>query len=206
MRTAVHRFLAASFLTVVALSACDYEFKDEPAGTADQAVGDEEDAESSPAKQEAPKPPEVRPVLPAGKAYSGSSTLPANAKRIELLNLAATNQATLSTNVPGADVANIFDGDPETLLRSPDINPVEATIAFTAPTKIKAIKVRSTYSDFGVAVQIDNGERIILDPIPEGDWATMVWTTPQNAKKIVVHTLRKVRDNVVHLNEIEIYQ
>lgn len=206
MRTPLFRFVAASFLTIAALSACDYEFKDEPAGAADHDVSEPEDAEGNPAKQEAPKAPEVRPVLPAGKPYSGSSTLAPTAKRIELLNLAATNQATLSTNVPGADVANIFDGDPETLLRSPDINPVEATIAFTAPTKIKAIKVRSTYSDFAVAVQIDNGERLILDPIPEGDWATMVWATPQNAKKIVVHTLRKVRDNVVHLNEIEIYQ
>jgi len=206
MRIAISRLVAASFLSIAALSACDYEFKDEPAGAADQEVREQEEGEGRSAKQDAPKQPEFHPVLPTGKAYSGSTTMPANAKRIELLNLAATNQATLSTNVPGADVANIFDGDPETLLRSPEINPVEATITFTNPTKIKAIKVRSTYSDFAVAVQIDNGERVILDSIPEGDWATMVWPTAQNAKKIVVLTLRKVRDNVVHLNEIEIYQ
>jgi hypothetical protein len=69
-----------------------------------------------------------------------------------------------------------------------------------------ALPVRSTYSDFAIAVQVDGGERIVLDPIPEGDWATIVFPTPVAAKKILVQTLRKSRDNFVHVNEIELYQ
>jgi hypothetical protein len=47
---------------------------------------------------------------------------------------------------------------------------------------------------------------VVLDPIPEGDWATIVFPAPVNAKKILVQTLRKSRDNFVHVNEIELYQ
>jgi hypothetical protein len=94
----------------------------------------------------------------------------------------------------------------DSLVRTPEINPLDTTITFTAPTKIKALRVRSTYSDFAIAVQVDGGERVVLDPIPEGDWATIVFPTPVTAKKILVQTLRKSRDNFVHVNDIELYQ
>jgi hypothetical protein len=101
---------------------------------------------------------------------------------------------------------NLFDGADDSLVRTPEINPLDTTITFTAATKIRALRVRSTYSDFAIAVQVDGGERIVLDPIPEGDWATIVFPTPVAAKKILVQTLRKSRDNFVHVNEIELYQ
>ena len=97
-------------------------------------------------------------------------------------------------------------GEWESLVRTPEINPLDTTITFTAPTKIKALRVRSTYSDFAIAIQVDGGERVVLDPIPEGDRATIVFPAPVTAKKILVQTLRKSRDNFVHVNEIELYQ
>ena len=51
----------------------------------------------------------------------------------------------------------------------------------------------------------NGGERLILDPVPEGDWALMVWPTQIEAKKVFVQVLRKIRDNYVHVNEIEMY-
>jgi hypothetical protein len=154
-------------------------------------------------KRDAPKP--IGTLAP-GKPYQGATSLPADAKRLDVLNLTASNQATVSSNVPGAGLDNLFDGADDSLVRTPEINPLDATITFTAATKIKALRVRSTYSDFAIAVQVDGGERIVLDPIPEGDWATIVFPTPVNAKKILVQTLRKSRDNFVHVNEIELYQ
>ena len=206
-------FLRAGLLSALALftfTACDYEWKDEPPEVEEEVPADdeeapEEDAPAKPAERREPKS-DARPVLAPGKPYAGSSTLPAGSKKIDILNLQALNQATIETNVPGNNDANLmFDGNDETLLRSPEVNPVDATITFTNPQKIKAIRVRSTYSDFAVAVQIDGGDRLILDPVPEGDWALMVWPTQIEAKKVFVQVLRKIRDNYVHVNEIEMY-
>lgn len=209
MRSQILRFGILSTLALSSLVACDYEWKDTPPEQKIQeAIEEEEEARVEEAKQEqkAEEKPSIIPTLAPGKQYSGSTTLPADAKMIDMLNLAATEEAVISTNVPSLEVTNIFDGNPETLFRSPDINPLITTIALKNPTKIRAIRVRSTYSDFAVAVQIDGGERLILDPIPDGDWATMVWPNGVIAKTIVVQTLRKMRDNVVHLNEIEVLQ
>jgi hypothetical protein len=201
------RFGIISALTLTTLTACDYEFKDQPAqgdkefpADADENAPEEKHEEH---KRDAPKP---LGTLAPGKPYQGATSLPAGAKRLDLLNLAASNQATLSSNVPGETLQNLFDGADDSLVRTPDINPLDTTITFAAPTTIKALRVRSTYSDFAIAVQVDGGERVVLDPIPEGDWATIVWPAPITAKKILVQTLRKSRDNFVHVNEIELYQ
>ena len=207
MRSSILRFGIITALTLTTLSACEYEYKDQPArGEKEVAADEEENAPESESHEEKRNAPKPIGTLAPGKAYEGATSLPAEAKRIDVLNLAAANQATLSSNVPGETLNNLFDGADDSLVRTPEINPLDTTITFTAATKIKALRVRSTYSDFAIAVQIDGGERIVLDPIPEGDWATIVFPTPVNAKKILVQTLRKSRDNFVHVNEIELYQ
>jgi len=211
MRSSILRFGIVSVLALTTLTACEYELKDEPTTQGEEEVpADEEEnspeEDAKPVERKRPEESDVRPTLAHGKAYEGSSTLPAGSKRIDLLNLQATNGATLATNAPGEKIDALFDGADDSLLRTPNINPLDTTITFTQPTKLKALRVRSTYSDFAVAVQIDGGERIILDPIPEGDWGLIVWQTPVTAKKVLVQTLRKVRDNYVHVNEIELYQ
>lgn len=199
----------STVIFLISLSACEYEFKDEPvrreSAELDASVDEGEVKESEPQRDQPREEPSVRPTLAPGKAYQGSSTIPAGAKKIDLLNLIATEAATVVTNAPGENIAPLFDGADDTLLRTPNINPLDTTITFAQPTKVKALRVRSTYSDFALAVQIDNGERLILDPIPEGDWGVVVLPTPVVAKRILIQTLRKVRDNYVHVNEIELY-
>jgi len=51
-----------------------------------------------------------------------------------------------------------------------------------------ALSVGSTNSDFAIAVQVDGGERVVLDPIPEGGWATIVFPTPVTARGLVQGT------------------
>ncbi|MEN9846704.1 MAG: hypothetical protein RIS36_1851 [Pseudomonadota bacterium] len=208
MRSSLLRFGLISAFTFTTLTACEYEFKDEPAkGEREVSVDEEENAPESETKKEqkrdAPKP---LGTLAPGKPYEGATSLPAGSKRLDVLNLTASNQATVSSNVPGAALDNLFDGADDSLVRTPEINPLDTTITFTTATKIKAIRVRSTYSDFAIAIQVDGGERVVLDPIPEGDWATIVFPAPVTANKILVQTLRKSRDNFVHVNEIELYQ
>ncbi len=207
MRSSIIRFGIIAALTLTTLTACEYEFKDQPAkGEKEVPVDEEENApeeKQTEQKRDAPKP--MGTIAP-GKPYQGATSLPADAKRLDILNLTASNQATASSNVPGAALDNLFDGADDSLVRTPEINPLDTTLTFTAATKVRAIRVRSTYSDFAIAVQVDGGERIVLDPVPEGDWATIVFPTPVNAKQILVQTLRKSRDNFVHVNEIELYQ
>jgi len=206
MRSSVLRFGIITALTLTTLTACEYEFKDQPAQGEKEVPADGEDAPEEKHEEQKHDAPKPLGTLAPGKPYQGATSLPAGAKRLDILNLAAANQATLSSNVPGAALDNLFDGADDSLVRTPEINPLDTTITFTAPTKLKALRVRSTYSDFAIAVQVDGDERVVLDPIPEGDWATIVWPTPVTAKKILVQTLRKSRDNVVHVNEIELYQ
>ena len=208
MRSSIIRFGIISALTLTTLTACEYEFKDQPAKGEREVPADEEENAPEAEKQEEQKRDAPKPIgtLAPGKPYQGATSLPADAKRVDVLNLAAESKAALTSNVPGETLNNLFDGADDSLVRTPEINPLDTTITFTAATKIRALRVRSTYSDFAIAVQVDGGERIVLDPIPEGDWATIVFPTPVNAKKILVQTLRKSRDNFVHVNEIELYQ
>ena len=208
MRSSIIRFGIISALTLTTLTACEYEFKDQPAKGEREVPVDEEENAPEAEKQEEQKRDAPKPIgtLAPGKQYQGATSLPADAKRVDVLNLAAESKAALTSNVPGETLNNLFDGADDSLVRTPEINPLDTTITFTAATKIRALRVRSTYSDFAIAVQVDGGERIVLDPIPEGDWATIVFPTPVNAKKILVQTLRKSRDNFVHVNEIELYQ
>lgn len=211
MRALILRFGILAALSLSVLTACEYEFKDEPPaseeGEQEVPPDEEENApeDAPPAERKRPADADVRPTLPPGKPYQGSATLPQGAKRLDILNLQATNAATVTTNAGSESATALFDGADDTLLRTPNINPLDTTITFTQPTKLKALRVRSTYSDFAIAVQVDGGERIILDPIPEGDWGLIVWATPITAKKVLVQTLRKVRDNYVHVNEIELF-
>jgi hypothetical protein len=208
MRSSLLRFGIITALTLTTLTACEYEFKDQPAQGEKEIPADEEENAPEGDKHEEKKRDAPKPLgtLAPGKPYQGATSLPAGAKRLDMLNLAAANQATLTSNVPGETLNNLFDGADDSLVRTPEINPLDTTITFTAATKIRALRVRSTYSDFAIAVQVDGGERVVLDPIPEGDWATIVFPAPVNAKKILVQTLRKSRDNFVHVNEIELYQ
>jgi hypothetical protein len=208
MRSSIIRFGIISALTLTTLTACEYEFKDQPAKGEREVPVDEEENAPEAEKQEEQKRDAPKPIgtLAPGKPYQGATSLPADAKRVDVLNLAAESKAALTSNVPGETLNNLFDGADDSLVRTPEINPLDTTITFTAATKIRALRVRSTYSDFAIAVQVDGGERIVLDPIPEGDWATIVFPTPVTAKKILVQTLRKSRDNFVHVNEIELYQ
>ena len=84
------RLIALSLASLVAFTACDYEWKDEPPTVANPNA-ERQEGGSSPqqvTKQEPEKPKsDARPVLPAGTAYAGSSTIPEKAKRIEILNL-----------------------------------------------------------------------------------------------------------------------
>jgi hypothetical protein len=199
-------------LTILIASACDYEWRDPSPQTAAQHseiyVAQESKAVLPAAivKEVAIVPPDVRPTLAPGKDVSGHDQLPEKAKKIDLLELIEGGQISATSNSGSPDVNLAFDEREDTLAKSEGVNPYRVTIEFAAPRVIKAIRVLSTYSDYGWAVQLDDGPRLVVDSMVDGEWSVVAFGTGIKAKRFYVEVLRKSRDNFVHLNEIEVYE
>jgi len=196
--------------SVVVFAGCEYEWKEEnrsaepykaQESAAQAKVGDQ----PAKPKQEAP-PPDVRPVLAPGKDVSGQAVLPAKVKKLNLSDLRDSGQLTVTANLMGGDMSQAFDEREDTLAKSEGFNPFKFTFEFAAPQTIKAVRVLSSYSDYSWACQIDQGERLFVDTIIDGEWSTIAWPEGIKGKRVQVEVLRKYRDNFVHLNEIEIYE
>ena len=185
---------------VFGVCACDYEWKDEPARQ-------EEQGAQEPPREE-PKPQQVeRPVLAPGKDVSGAMTLPDKAKKLNLTEMAEGGSLKASAVGQGmGDVSRVYDEVDTSLARTNGTNPFKASFEFSEERSIRAIRVLSTYSDYGVAIQFGNGERFVVDVVVDGDWATVAWPNGMKTKTVTVEVLRKVRDNYVHVNEVEIYE
>jgi hypothetical protein len=194
---------------MMCVCACEYEFRDDPVavsrGNAPQVAPDKD----LPAVEEKKQMAESgdRPVLRPGKDVSGAMAVPAKAKKLNLAALIESGALALKTNVPGlADAALSIDETDTTLSKSDGINPFKFFFEFSEPRLIKAVRVLSTYSDYALAIETDKGDRFVVDMVIEGEWSTVSWPEGLKTKKLTVEVLRKVRDNYVHVNEIEIFE
>lgn len=123
-----------------------------------------------------------------------------------MLDLVAAGKAKIDSSSLGGNGHEIFDGSDESLLRTDGINPLKLTVTFTEPIKLRGARVLSTYSDYNWSMTPEGGERLVLESIPEGVASVLILTVPIATKKISFEVLRKTRDNVVHMNEIEIFE
>jgi hypothetical protein len=199
--------VALTLTCALSLSACEYEWR-EDAESSPQYRAPEGGGEVKPAKQDAPPPPpaEAKPVLAPGKDVSGQAALPAKARKLNLTELRDSGALKVTANFMGGDMGAVFDEREDTLAKSEGFNPFKFTFEFTAPRIIKAVRVLSSYSDFSWAFQPDQGERLSVDTVIDGQWSTMAWPDGLKTQRVTVEVLRKYRDNYVHLNEIEIYE
>lgn len=202
------RGLVALLVSLV-VAGCEYEWK-EDAGSGElyrasavlQAGGGEQAKEQ---KREVP-PPNVQPVLAPGKDVSGQAALPPKVKKLNLTEMLEGGTLNVTANIMGGDLGQSFDEREDTLAKSEGHNPFKLTFEFAEQRTIKAVKVLSTYSDYGWALQPDQGERLVVDTIIDGEWSTIAWPDGFKVKRLTVEVLRKHRDNFVHLNEVEIYE
>jgi hypothetical protein len=196
------------------ITACEYEWKDEPVVDSSQqqvAFQIPENASGPKAQPVAPQiiptqPSNVRPVLAPGKDFSGQAALPAGVKKINLLELVESGALKVSANAQVGDISLAFDEREDTLSKSEGINPYRLTFEFSAPRTIKGIKVLSSYSDYAWAFQPEAGERLVVDTVVDGSSSTMAWPEGVKCSRFYVEVLRKMRDNFVHLNEVEVYE
>lgn len=201
--------LATICLVAITSMGCEYEYRDDP-------VASNRPNQPPPPTQEEIKIQEQRkqvvensgqPTLKAGKDVSGAMAIPANAKKLNLPQLAESGQLTVTSNVPGlGDLQNSYDEVETTLAKSEGVNPFRFTLDFATPRNIKAVRVLSTYSDYGWAIQNDVGQRFVVDMVIEGEWSTVAFPEGLKTKRLIVEVLRKVRDNYVHVNEIEVFE
>ena len=113
------------------------------------------------------------------------------------------------------DIGNytdIFDGNDNTLARTPSINPMVITLDFTNPVNLKACRILMTYGDGSAMVEAadnltdlgnQNGSYVLVfsgEALPNGTPNNV--TFPTISKKIIRLTAHKVTgDDYVHLNE-----
>ncbi len=205
--------LGALLLAAVVVAACEYEFKEDAAGKSSSLVllrdvpRDSREHQGVTEPQKPAQPPDVRPTLVPGKEVSGKAELSPKLKKLNLPDLVEQGAVTVSTNVAGLGDGHLaFDEVDSTLSKSEGRNPFVFTFRFSNPQALKAVRVLSTYSDFGVAVDVEGVGRFVVDTVIDGEWAVVSFPDGgAKISKVVVEVLRKHRDNYVHLNEIEMY-
>lgn len=199
MRLQTTRTLAFLFLSSVSLlSACDYEYKDEPqeaALEADQPEGEPNNAPAAP-----------RPVLAPGKLMTSTESAPQGSKKLSILDLEALQKVAIESAAAGKDANRLFDGDDATVVRTENINPLKITLTFVEPIKLKAARMLSSYSDYNWSMTPEGGERMIIESIPDGVISVLVLPTAVTTKKVTFEVLRRTRDNFCHVNEIELFE
>jgi len=207
--TIVTKFFIGSLL-LVGVAACDYEWKDNQSkNKAEVSAGvrsDEKGPEAPPAVDKVVS--NERPVLAPGKQVLGDAVMPKGLTQINLAELAEKGVLKVSSNDPSAEsnLNLVIDEIETTLVRSNQINPLVFTLDFSEPHTIKAVKVLSSYSDYGWAIKVDEGERFVVPSIIENQWSTIVWPQGLKGKKVMIEVLRITRDNYVHVNEIGLFE
>ena len=140
-----------------------------------------------------------------GTAYAGGSTLPVKAKKIDIKETLLKDRAVVETNGADANLINAFDGIEKTLTRTTGTNPLQFTVKLPPTTKVRAVRVLSTFSDYGWSVATGARDRLFVEQVKDGEWSTIVLPRGVKAEEVTIQVVRKTRDNNVHVNEIEIY-
>jgi hypothetical protein len=204
----LHALAVACFIATTTMG-CEYEYRDDPVASSrpnQPPPPTEEEIKSEPRRKQVAANGD-RPTLKAGKDVSGAMAIPANAKKLNLPQLAENGQLTVTSNVPGlGDLQNSYDEADTTLTKSDGVNPFRFTLDFATPRNIKAVRVLSTYSDYALGIQSDSGQRFVVDMVIDGEWSTVAFPEGLKTKQLIVEVLRKVRDNYVHVNEIEVFE
>ena len=192
---------------LLALSACEYVWEEDTPQLKRSGNQPHSGRQEAPQPKKPVQPSDVRPTLVPGEEVSGQQKLPDGAKRVDILSLLENKDVVLGSNMPSlGDFGNVIDEFENTLSKSDGTNPYVVTFSFKTPRKLKGVRVLSTYSDYKWAFSIKDGKRFVTDVIIDGQWSTMTFKEPVECSVCQVEVLRVVRDNYVHLNEVELYE
>ena len=103
-------------------------------------------------------------------------------------------------------LAPLFDGDITTLSRSEDVNPLVLEFRLGQSIKLAAVRIFPSYSTYDWTLYpAPGGPPRRIEQAAEEKWSQMDLETPVETKQIRLEIRRLLRDNFVHVNEIEFY-
>jgi hypothetical protein len=104
---------------------------------------------------------------------------------------------------PHLDV--LFDGDTTTLTRSDGVNPLVFRIALDPPVRLVGVRVFPSYATYDWTVRAHPEQpRLLVRGAAEEHWSLVVISEPVATGEVQIEIARLVRDDFVHVNEIEL--
>jgi len=144
-------------------------------------------------------------MRPGKNVQNNPKPIEASLKPVDLRHLLATGKVRLQSP-RGGGLENVFDGDPTSLFRSDNVNPVVLTFTFQEPISLKAVRIFPSYSAYDWALYPEpNKLGMVIRGAGEEDWSRIDLPKAVKTNTVRVEVLRIVRDNYVHLNEVEFY-
>ena len=144
-------------------------------------------------------PGESQEVTPA--SGDGAET------RLDLAGARASGAALVEVNDPSLrerlDV--LFNGDTGEPVRSDGVNPLVFRIALDPPVRLVGVRVFPSYSTYDWTVRANPEQpRLIVRGAAEEQWSRVELPEPVATGEVQIEIARLVRDDFVHVNEIEL--
>jgi hypothetical protein len=99
----------------------------------------------------------------------------------------------------------LFDGDTGSLSRTEDINPLILVLRLKTPVKLTAVRIFPSYSTYDWAVRADpEAPRLMVRGAADERWSRIDLEKPTETTEVRIEVRRLVRDNYVHVNEVEL--
>jgi hypothetical protein len=108
-----------------------------------------------------------------------------------------------STFVP--HLGAMFDGDTAWPSRSDSVNPLVIDFAFQRPIRLAAVRVFLVGSTYQWVAEARAGERWSRQSVPSDEWSQIDLRPPVETAAVRLELLRLLRDDNVHVSEIELY-
>lgn len=175
---------------------------------AEQRVADEK----KPAAVDAPGPVVHTPIVPANRPVAIVANNPAaiesSLKQINLARARQEGRLSVQVNDPRfpSRLDPLFDGDSSSLSRTEDINPLILIFTFVEPIQLKTVRIYPSYSMYDwILYPQPEGTGLIIKQAPEEEWSRIDLPAVEKTREVRIEIRRLLRDNFVHINEIEFY-
>lgn len=158
-------------------------------------------------------PPPVR-IVPKAKMRGGTQIannpqpIPDTLKKLNLRAMMQTGDVSIQANDSAfiARLGDILDGNTTTLHRTENVSPLILTLTFNDPIRLKTVRLFPSYSNYDWAVHPSATETgFLIRNAPEEQWSRIDFPEAKETKTVCVEVLRLLRDDYVHVNELEIY-
>ena len=197
------------FFCLVALVACDLPRRVVPSSeSAPPLPPGTIKVEPAPPGGVAPRAALNRPTLPDAIAVDDGAVAELEGlSRIDLRAAIEGGALTLSTNDLAVDVklGVVIDGSVNSLVRSESINPLILTFTFKSPIRLRTARIYLAGAPYDWVLEAKEGDRLLNSNIPERVWSQIDLPETVETNVVRVEALRLERDDIVHLNEIELW-